>query len=118
MLPDLIRRGRTPSVGITARQATITLRLTDERETPPAALAAMAPTIATIRECAGELIYGEEEDELQHAVLRILKQRGQTLAVAECGTGGMLMHWLCECAEAAGTFRGGIVASDAETFAE
>ena len=117
MLPDLIRRGRTPSVGITASQATITLRITAEGETPEAALAAMAPTIATIRECAGELIYGEEEDELQHAVLRILKKRGQTLAVAECGTGGMLMHWLSECAEAEGTFLGGIVASDAAAFA-
>lgn len=42
MLPDLIQRGRTPTVGITVNQATITLRITAEGPTPQACFAAMS----------------------------------------------------------------------------
>jgi nicotinamide-nucleotide amidase len=112
MLPDLIRRGRVPSVGITVSKATITLRITAEGESPAAALAAMSPTVATIQQCLGDLVYGEEDDELQQAVLRMLRQREKTLAVAEWGTGGMISHWLSECPEAAGTFWGSVIVSD------
>ena len=72
MLPDLIRRGREPQVGITVSGATITLRIAAAGETAAACQAAIEPTVATIRACLGELIFGEEEDELQHAVLRLL----------------------------------------------
>ena len=49
MLPDLIRRGRQPTVGITASKATITLRIAAEGETEEECFAAMEPTVATIR---------------------------------------------------------------------
>ena len=58
MLPDLIRRGRTPLVGITVHDATITLRITATAPTESECLAQMEPTIATIRECLGTLIFG------------------------------------------------------------
>src|SRR4029079_11310024 len=88
MLPDLIARQRYPLVGITVSQATITLRITAEGETPAAARAAMQPTIDTIHQCLGNLIFGYEDDELEHAVLRLLRQHGKTLAVVEWGTAG------------------------------
>jgi nicotinamide-nucleotide amidase len=110
MLPDVIRRGRTPLVGITASQATITLRITAEGPTPAACEAEMEPTVATIRQCLGDLIYGEGEDELQHAVVRQLAGRGQTLASVECGSGGLLASWLSEADPSGRVFRGGAVA--------
>src|SRR5205814_7654679 len=58
MLPGLIARDRYPLVGITVSQATITLRITAEGETPEAARAAMQPTIDTIHQCLGDLIFG------------------------------------------------------------
>ncbi|MEE9603802.1 MAG: CinA family nicotinamide mononucleotide deamidase-related protein, partial [Thermoguttaceae bacterium] len=94
MLPDLVRRGRTPSVGITASGATITLRITAEGANEEECHAAMEPTVATIRECLGTLVFGEEDDELEHAVARLLAERDATLAVAEWGTGGQIAHWL------------------------
>lgn len=97
MLPDLIRRGRTPSVGITVSKATITLRITAEGKDEVDARAAMQPTIETIHQCLGNLVYGEEDDELQHVVIRRLRERKMTLAVAECGTGGLISNWLSEC---------------------
>jgi nicotinamide-nucleotide amidase len=109
MLPDLIRRGREPTVGITVHGATITLRITASGETREACLAAMEATEETIRQCLGELVFGEEDDELQHAVVRLLRERGQTVASAEWGSGGMIAHWLSEVPESRGVFRGGLV---------
>ena len=84
MLPDLIRRGRRPTVGITASKATITLRIAADGASEAECHAAIAPVEATIRQCLGTLLFGEEDDELQHVVVRLLRERGKTLATAEC----------------------------------
>jgi len=108
-LPELIRRGRVPSVGITVHGATITLRVSAEGESAEACCAAMEPTIAIIRECLGDLIFGEDDDELEHAVVGLLRARKKTLATAEWGSGGMIAHWLSEAPESQDCFRGGMV---------
>ena len=75
MLPDMIRRGREPRVGITVSDATITLRITASGPDEAACRKSIAPTEAQIRELLGVLVFGEEEDELQHAVVRLLNER-------------------------------------------
>ncbi len=107
MLPDLIRRGREPSVGITVHEATITLRITAAAASVEAARAAMQPTIETIHQCLGELVFGDEDDELEHAVVRLLKPRGQTLATVESDTAGLMTRWLSQAGEIDGPLRGG-----------
>ncbi|MEM8864392.1 MAG: CinA family nicotinamide mononucleotide deamidase-related protein [Planctomycetota bacterium] len=94
MLPDLVRRGRDPRVGITVSGATITLRVTAAGPDEAAAFAAMEPTLATIREKLGILVFGAEDDELQDAVSRLLVERQQSVATAESWTGGLLAQWL------------------------
>lgn len=93
MLPDLIRRGRDPIVGITVSKATITLRITTAAQSDLACREKMDPTIATIHECLGELVFGEEDDELQHVVCRQLAAAKATVATREAGTRGLLA-WL------------------------
>ena len=61
MLPDLIRRGRQPSVGITVSKATISLRISAQAETEHDCHHQMAPTIQTIHDCLGDLIFGERD---------------------------------------------------------
>ena len=112
MLPNLIRRGREPTVGITASQATITLRITAQGRDEEACLESMRPTIETMRTCLGELVFGEEDEELQHAVTRLLRQRKETLATCEWGSGGIVAHWLREVPESQAVFAGGIVIGD------
>jgi nicotinamide-nucleotide amidase len=109
MLPDLVRRGRQPTVGITVSKATITLRLTAEGETEAACIESMQPTIATIHECLGTLVFGSGEDELQHAVARLLEAQGATLHVVEIGTRGLLNQWMAELQGKADGYRGGSV---------
>jgi nicotinamide-nucleotide amidase len=113
-LPDLIRRGRTPSVGITVSAATITLRITATGATPEECDTAMQPTMATIHECLGTIVFGEEEDELEHAVARLLREHGKTLATVEWGTGGLVADRLHDVCGTTGQYLGGLVAPSAE----
>ncbi|MEM6799539.1 MAG: molybdopterin-binding protein [Planctomycetota bacterium] len=94
MLPDVIRRGREPRVGITVSGATITLRVTSAAEDEASAYAAMQPTLALMREKLGVLVFGEEDDELQHAVSRLLGDAGKTIATAESWSEGLMAGWL------------------------
>lgn len=116
MLPDLIRRGRVPSVGITVSEATITLRITASGNTAEECVAAMAPTEATIRGCLGALIFGDEEDELPDAVIRLLLARSKSLATVEWGTSGLVANWLGEVATGRDAFRAGLIVRDAATL--
>jgi nicotinamide-nucleotide amidase len=114
MLPELTERGRTPSVGITVHRATITLRVTAEGENVQQCHAAMQPTIDAIHQSLGPLVYGQEDDELQDAVVRGLEQLGRTLATVETATEGMVARWLAAAAAGSTLYRGGkILPSDA-----
>ena len=109
MLPDMIRRGREPQVGITVHAATISLRITTNTETEAEAAALVQPTLETIKQCLGTLVYGEGNDELEHAVLRLLAEQGGSLATAEWGTNGLMSHWLENAAQDRPMYAGGIV---------
>lgn len=114
MLPDLIRRGRIPRVGITASQATITLRITTEGVNDDECQAAAQPTMAVIRDTLGSLVFGTDDDELQTVVVNILRQTGRTLATSEGGTGGLLAQLLASADPTAAHYRGGLLVCSAE----
>jgi nicotinamide-nucleotide amidase len=115
MLPDLIRRGRDPQVGITVSDATITLRITSAGADEAECRARIAPTEQTIRDCLGTIVFGEEDDELEDAVGRLLAEQGKTLAVSEWGTAGLVSGWLGMAPEAERWFRGGLTIGSAAT---
>lgn len=114
MLPDLIRRGREPSVGITVSEATITLRITAAADSEAACLESMEPTVAAIYQSLGPLVYGEEEDEIEHALARLLDEHDLSLAVAEWGTAGLVCQRLGHALQGTGRFAGGYVVASAE----
>ena len=69
--------------------------------------------MATIRECLGTLVFGEDDDELEDAVVRLLAAKDATLSTVEWGTDGLLAHWLGEASAASERYVGGIVAASA-----
>ncbi len=93
-LPDLIHRGRQPTVGITVSRATITLRIAGRAHNDEQFAELIAPTLHEIQQALGELIFGEGELELEHVVLRQLVQRQLTMACVEIGTASWISHWL------------------------
>jgi nicotinamide-nucleotide amidase len=116
MLPDMIRRGRDPLVGITAHEATITLRIVAHGRDEAECLAKIAPTERTIRESLGAHVYGCDDDEVEDAALGALAGAGQTLGTVEIGTEGRVAACLAQ-AEArrqahgpsVAVYRGGMV---------
>jgi nicotinamide-nucleotide amidase len=109
MLPDMIRRKREPLVGITVSGATITLRITASGPSEAACRKAIEPTVAQIREILGVLVFGEEDDELEHAAVRLLNDLGRSVAVVEWATDGLVSQWLAEAAGDSNCLRMGMV---------
>lgn len=115
MLPTgLIERGREPRVGITVSGATITLRVTAAGTTEANCFAAMDDTLKSIRESIGHLVFGEEEDELEHAIVRLLREQKKTLATSEAVTDGLIALWLASVDPERSAFVGGEVIGSVE----
>lgn len=110
ILGDLTARGRDPDVGITVHEATITLRITAEGASADDCRAKIDATRAAIVNRMGTLVFGEEDEELEHAVVRLLNQRRASLSTAESGTGGLLAHRMTGVKGFETCYMGGVVA--------
>ncbi|SBW27490.1 competence/damage-inducible protein A [Protofrankia symbiont of Coriaria ruscifolia] len=67
------------------------------------------PVEEAARAALGIALYGVDDDTLEGTVLRLLAERGETLAVAESMTGGLVAGRLTDVAGASAVFRGGVV---------
>lgn len=108
MLPDLINRQRTPRVGITASQATISLRIQARAQSAAEAREQMAPTIQTIESCLGDLVFGRGEQTLDEVLARELQQRGETVAICDLGLFGLVGAGLAQAAGGISVLRGSL----------
>ncbi len=109
MLGDLTDRGRNPEVGITASKATITLRIAAHAESVEACETMLAGTRQRIYDTLGDLIFGERSDTLEGAVLGQLAARGETVAIADAGTFGLICQMAAATPHSAASFAGGTV---------
>jgi nicotinamide-nucleotide amidase len=113
MLGDVTARGRDPEVGITVHEGTITLRIEAHGATESECDTKIAATKRLIHERLGKLVFGEEDEQLEDVVVRELLRRGQTVAVADDVTGGVLTQWLTAVPESERCFLGGVIGSSA-----
>lgn len=93
-LPDLISRKREPTVGITVSRATISLRIAGRAQDHDEFQQAIRPTMDEIQAALGDLIFGDGDDELQHANLNLLVSNKQSLAVVEIGAASWIANWM------------------------
>ena len=115
LLGDLTRRGADPEVGITAHDATISLRIIAQGATAEECATKIARATAIIEDKLGDHIFGRDDEEPEHVVVRLLAERGMTLATAEVATGGNLIERCLKVPAASGVCRGGLVLTDLRT---
>jgi len=98
-----------PTVAPYAGAGEVKLRLTARAATSEAARQLLAPVEADLRARTGSLCFGTDSDSLASVVLERLRQRGETLAVAESCTGGGLGGALAAVPGASDGFLGGVI---------
>ena len=109
MLGDLTARGREPEVGITASDATITMRIVARADSADACEASIQETKTLIIDKLGDLVFGYADDQLPDVVVRQLVERGESVSVIELLTAGRVSEWLHSRDESGTCVRGGLV---------
>ncbi|MFL0789878.1 MAG: competence/damage-inducible protein A [Prochlorococcus sp.] len=106
---DLLEQAN-PSLAPYAALGEVKLRLTASGRSSAEALQLLDPLEQELRRRTGSLCYGLDDQSLASVVLELLRQRGETLAVAESCTGGRMGAELAAVPGASDVFVGGVIA--------
>ncbi|MDQ4042294.1 MAG: competence/damage-inducible protein A [Actinomycetota bacterium] len=98
-----------PTVAPLAGQGKVRLRVTARAVTPEEAEEKIAPVVDEILSRLGDYYFGEGDETLESAIGKLLTQRGETLALAESCTGGLLAKRLTDGAGSSAFFKEGLV---------
>ncbi len=100
-----------PTVATYAKRDAVDVRVTAKAETEVEARALVDAMDARARTALGErAVFGVDRDTLPGVVLRELERRGDTLALMESCTGGLLASLMTDTPGSSAVFRGSIVA--------
>jgi nicotinamide-nucleotide amidase len=91
---DLARSSLNPTIALLAHPGEIHIRLTVKTTSHEEGERRLDDLEARLRERLGALLYGRDRERLEEVVGRLLLDAGQTVAVAESCTGGLVCHRL------------------------
>jgi len=100
--------------GIEGIKIRITARGTDEANAVALIAEEESHIRAILMATCGDIVFGIDDETMEHAIAKILIERGQTLAVAESLTGGLIASRLVNVTGASNWFRGGVVSYASE----
>ncbi len=89
--------------------AVVRVRLTTAARDEAAADAVLQPYVQRLGVALGDLVFGRDHDTLPSVVVRLLQQRGATVAVAESLTAGLVTAALTDVPGSSAVVRGGLV---------
>jgi nicotinamide-nucleotide amidase len=101
--------GNNPTVATYAKLDAVDVRVTAKAKTREEAERQVAEMEARIRQLLGHHIFGVDKETLQGVIGEQLKSRGQTLAVMESLTGGLLTSRITDVPSSPAYFVGGLV---------
>ena len=106
---DALDAAGNPTIAFLARGIEgLVVRITAKAETEEAARALVEDEERELRKILGDLVFGVDDETMEHAVLARLRERGWTLGVAESVTGGLIGARIANVPGASETFRGTI----------
>ncbi len=98
-----------PSMAPYAKECDCLLQVTAKAKSEAEAEAMIRPVMEHAREKLGDVVYGEDVETLEEAVMELLKRRPATFAAAESCTGGDIARRFTELPGASAFFLGGVV---------
>ena len=114
-LEALDERGGNPTIAFLASGIEgIKVRVTAKAPDRAAAVALLDAEERELRAILGDLVFGIDDESMEHAVGKRLLAAGLTLAVAESLTGGLVASRLVNVPGSGDWFKGGVVAYDSE----
>lgn len=114
LLRDLFERSVNPSVAYLASTSEVKVRLTAKAPTAEAAEALLEPLVAEVRGRLGDALFTTDDEELEAAVVRLLRSSRRTLACAESLTGGQVGARITSVPGASDSFVGSAVVYTAD----
>lgn len=109
-LDSELDRAGNPTIAFLAAGGEVRVRITAKAADAAAAAGLIEPVERRARAALGAHVYGTDDETLESATHRLLREAGASVAVAESLTGGQLAARLTGPAGSSVTFRGGVVA--------
>ncbi|MCA1053584.1 competence/damage-inducible protein A [Rossellomorea aquimaris] len=108
-LEDLIDAQTNPTIAPLAGDGEVTLRLTAKHESKEVAASLLDAVEEKILDITGDYFYGYDRDSLVEVGMRVLREKGLTLACAESLTGGLFQSEITSISGASDVLKGGVV---------
>lgn len=109
LLREQMNSMTNPTLAPYAKDGECELRITAKAATAEQAKELIDPVERQLHELLGDLIYGVDVPDLETVVVRMLTERGMTLAAAESCTGGLIAKRLTDVPGSSAVFKGGVV---------
>ncbi|MGI6327636.1 MAG: competence/damage-inducible protein A [Dethiobacteria bacterium] len=109
MIKPLLENQDNPTLAPLAKGAEVHLRITAHGSSPEEAGELIKRKVEEVRKILGNYIYGEDGEDLEYAVAKLLWEKGKTLALAESCSGGLLSHRLTNIPDSSRYFLAGLV---------
>ncbi len=115
---ELLRVGENPKLALLAHDGTCDVKIMAKAKSDAAAAAMIGPIEEEVRRRLAGHVYGTGDESLAEVILKLLRERGWTLATAESCTGGRIAAAMTAIPGASQSFVGSIVAyADASKIA-
>ncbi|MEA2613900.1 MAG: nicotinamide-nucleotide amidase [Chloroflexota bacterium] len=88
IVADLFRGSTNPSLAYLASNGEVKIRITAKAATEREALALVEPMVTEVERRLGDVVFTRNDETLEEAVGRLLRDSGRTVALAESLTGG------------------------------
>ncbi|MSQ46858.1 MAG: CinA family nicotinamide mononucleotide deamidase-related protein [Deltaproteobacteria bacterium] len=96
LMGHLIANSRNPTVGVLAHPGQVDIRIAAKAATKEDALRLIKPVEAEMRQLIGKHIFAVDEETMEDAVGKLLREKNKTIAVCEDLTGGLIAERLQE----------------------
>ncbi len=96
LMGHLIANSRNPTVGVLAHPGQVDIRIAAKAPTKEVALELIAPVESEVRQLIGKYVFAVDEETIENAVGKLLREKRKTIAVCEDLTGGMVADRLQE----------------------